>query len=123
MNAKTFLLSALTALSALGVQVAHAGEATYDYPTRLSSQVSRAEVLDGAVQARVQGLIANGEQGLVPTTPASTLTRIQVKAETLEAIRVGAVVAGEAADQPTAIQLERIRSAGQRALRIPMAAL
>jgi len=42
-------------------------------------------------------------------------------AETLEAIRVGAIARGEQSQFPTAMQLDNIRHAGLRALAMQMA--
>lgn len=51
-----------------------------------------------------------------PQVVSSTLTRAQVRAETLEAIRVGAITRGEETVVPTPAQLESIRRAGLKAI-------
>jgi hypothetical protein len=58
----------------------------------------------------------------LPST-ASALTRAQVRAETLEALRIGAVGGGDYAlrDGLSAAQIESIRMAGQRALAMNVA--
>lgn len=50
-----------------------------------------------------------------PKAYSSSLTRAQVRAETLEAIRLGVIARGEQSVLPTAAQLESIRVAGERA--------
>lgn len=100
------------------------GEATYDYPAAYSSTVSRADVHAQAVHARNAGLVAQGELSVVIADTGPALTRAQVRAETLEAIRIGAINrGGEHHVVPTVAQLESIRLAGLKAVEITMASL
>jgi Domain of unknown function (DUF4148) len=78
--------------------------------------VSLVITLASAAAFSTAALAAGGEA--TPDHPMvveSTLTRAQVVAETLEAIRVGAISRRERTTSPTAAQLESIHVAGQRA--------
>jgi hypothetical protein len=123
MNTKTFFFAAIAAITTLGAGSAFAGEATYDYPVTVTSTVSRESIQIEALRARAAGLIAQGEQSIVVADTGPALTRAQVKAETLEAIRVGAINRQEQSVTPTAAQLESIRQAGQKAVAMTMASL
>lgn len=123
MNTKPFIFAAAAALSTFNAPVAFAGEASYEYPTVLSSTLSRAEVQAQTLQARAAGLIAHGERNVVVADTGPALTRAQVKAETLEAIRVGAISRHEHDVLPTAAQLDSIRLAGLKAVAMTMASL
>ena len=124
MNTKTlFSCTAAAAISLLSISSAFADDASYDYPSAFTSSVSRAAVQAEGVQARAAGLIATGEQSVVLAQTGPGLTRAQVKAETLEAIRVGAISRHEQSAQPSAAQLESIRVAGLKALAMTTASL
>jgi len=118
MNRKPFIAAfvAFTAIVALSQPAFAAGEATYDYPVVAASQVDRAEVQRSAAAALAAGLVASGEFSPVFEPATGALSRAQVRAETLEAIRIGAISSGEHLVQPSAEQLELIRLAGQRAV-------
>jgi Domain of unknown function (DUF4148) len=118
MTTKTFFIAALTALTTFGATAAFAGEATYDYPVSYSSTLTRAAVKADVLRARAAGLIAQGEHSVVIAETGPALTRAQVKAETLEAIRIG-----EHSVVPTAAQLDSIRLAGLKAVAMTMASL
>jgi hypothetical protein len=118
-----FVAAAISTLSLLSMGSAFAGEASYDYPVAFTSSVSRSDVQANTLNARAAGLIATGEQSVVLATAGMGLTRAQVKAETLEAIRLGAISRHEYSDAPTAAQLDSIRMAGLRALAMTTASL
>jgi hypothetical protein len=122
MNTKTCIFAAFAIVATLSTASAFAGEASYDYPVVYPSVVSRADVSAEAVRARAAGLIAQGESSVVVADSGPALSRAQVKAETLEAIRVGAIGHREKDVAPTARQLESIRLAGVKALEMTVAA-
>jgi hypothetical protein len=121
MNTRTFIFAAFAAITAVGTASAIAGEATYDYPVAYTSTVSRADVSADAVRARAAGLVAQGELSVVVADSGPALSRAQVKAETLEAIRVGAIGHREKDVALTAQQLESIRLAGAKAVAMTVA--
>ena len=122
MHTKTLLTVAIALISAaFGATAARAGEVEPDYPVAYTSTLTRAEVKADALRARAAGHIAIGERSYVVADTGPGLTRAQVVAETLEAIRVGAVDRHEQTQLPTAIQLESIRQAGLRAVSMTMA--
>jgi hypothetical protein len=123
MHTKTFFLAALATIGTLGASAASAEGATYEYPVVSTSVVSRAEVQAETLRARAAGLIAHGDRNVLIADTGVALTRAQVKAETLEAIRLGAISRHEQNVEPTAVQLERIRQAGLKALAMTMASL
>jgi hypothetical protein len=100
-----------------------AGEASYDYPQAVASNVTRAEVRQAAIAARQAGLVTHGEITVASEirSGASQLTRAQVLAELAEARRLGLVGEGEHNIFPTPAQLEQIRLAGLKAA-MPMVA-
>ena len=118
MYAKTFITLAI-AISAAASAVA--ADVTPDYPMAFSSTVSRADVRLATLQARAARQIGVGELTLATESGAAGLSRVQVRAETLEAIRLGLIGHGEQDVVPSAEQLERIRMAGQKALAMTMA--
>ena len=101
---------------------ATAGEGAQEYPMAITSTVSRAEVYADLLRSRAAGLVPQGEWLPVAPSHGPALTRAQVKAETLEAIRLGVISIGEQNRFPNAMQLEQIRMAGERALSTTMAA-
>ncbi len=123
MNTKTLTVALFAAFTAFTTSAAHAGEATYDYPAAYTSSVSRAEVRQAAIDARANDQVDHGEMSFVAEAVGAELTRAQVRAETLEAIRVGAISRGEQNFTPTEAQLQSIQQAGLRALALPMASL
>ncbi len=123
MNTRSALaIAALGLFTTLAASPAFAGEATYEYPTAVTSSLTRADVQAQTVKARSAGLIAQGEQSVVVADTGPALSRAQVVAETLEAIRVGAIDRHERSVSPTAAQLDSIRLAGQKAAATTMAA-
>ncbi len=119
MYAKTLFI-ALIAVA--GAASAMAQEISASEPIPQHSTLSRAEVRDAAIQARAAGQIQYGDATHFALPTGASLTRAQVVAETLEAIRVGAISRGEHNSFPTSAQLESIRQAGLRALTTEMAA-
>lgn len=85
------------------------------------STVSRMDVLLGLARALKAGELNSIETRFVPAPTGMPLTRAQVKAELLEAIRIGAIDHGERSVTPTAAQLEWIRLAGVRAVAMNVA--
>lgn len=129
MNLKP-LLAALFVVTAAASAPAHAApegrgdlyyaglEATDTMP---GMALTRAEVRDAAIAAYMSGLIARGEVSVAsPSFDRMPKTRAQVRAETLEAIRLNAISRGNLNTEPTPAQLESIRAAGLRALAVEM---
>ena len=87
---KTSTLLAILTLTAASAGNALAQEVTYEYPQPISSQKTRADVLAELRQARADGTLFISE---VESQPAkkivSTVTRAEVKAQTLAAIASG----------------------------------
>ena len=122
MHTKTLLTVAIALIgAAFGATAARAGEVESDYPVAFTSALSRAQVKADAVRARAVGHIAIGERSYVVAVTGPGLTRAQVVAETLEAIRVGAIDHHEHNHFPTATQLASIRQAGLRAVAMTVA--
>ena len=122
MHTKTLLTVAIALIgAAFGATAARAGEVEPDYPMAFTSTLSRAQVKADAVRARALGHIAIGERSYVVAETGPALTRAQVVAETLEAIRVGAIDRHEHNQVATAMQLESIRQAGLRAVAMTVA--
>jgi hypothetical protein len=113
--------AALAVAFSAATPVFAAGEATYELPVAATSTLTRADVQAQLFAARAAGHVAHGERSVVIAEVGTPLTRAQVRAETLEAIRIGAIDRHEDSTQPTAAQLESIRLAGQRALAMQMA--
>jgi Domain of unknown function (DUF4148) len=86
-----------------------------------ASTVTRMEVLLELARARQAGELDNLETRFDRIPSDSVLTRAQVKAELLEAIRLGALESGERSSAPSTEQLEQIRLAGLRALMMNVA--
>jgi hypothetical protein len=116
-------IAAFGLFTTLAASPAFADEATYEYPTTVTSSLSRADVRAETVKARSAGLIVQGEQSIVVADTGPALSRAQVVAETLEAIRIGAIDRHEASVTLTTAQLESIRLAGQKAAASTMASL
>lgn len=92
---KTSTLVAALALSfvASGAALA-AGEATYEKPEVIKSQLSRADVVAQLNQARANGTLLVSEADRQESTPfVSQRTRAEVRSETLAAIASGEVAA------------------------------
>lgn len=123
MNLKTVTATAFAAVAtfaAVGVQASE----TYGYPgydTPYTSTVTRAEVRQAAIDARRAGEIVEHQGSYVAAPVGEPLSRAQVRAETLEAIRLGAITRGERQVFPTQAQLESIRMAGEKAAAMQMA--
>jgi hypothetical protein len=111
-------VAAAVALVAAG-SAAFAQEATYDYPTPITSSVSRADVRAEAAQALRAGTTIVGEASGVEHTPAtSVVSRARVMAEAAEARRLGLSAIGErsvvaSVEQERAIQVAGERTTGQ----------
>lgn len=122
MHAKT-LATVLTAVlsTAFITASAFAADADPGYPQAFPSETTRAAVLQDAQVARDHGQLRHGELPLVTNDFDAVKTRPQVHAEALEAIRLGAIPQGEANAVPTAMQLDSIRMAGERALAMNVA--
>ncbi len=128
MNAKTFLSASFAALAfavAAPAMASTMGDADPGYPAAATSTTTRAAVkadLATSQQARTAtaaqagGFRVQGEAFYFPEPVGEAKTRAQVRAETLEAIRVGAISRSERYVFPTTEQLDSIRLAGQRAL-------
>lgn len=121
MNTFKTLALALVTFTAAGAAVADDPTIAAQEPT--TSVVSRSEVHQAAAQARSAGQIVAGEASFVTAPTGMAPTRAQVIAETLEAIRLGAIERGEQSGVLSAAQLERIRMAGQNALTTTTAGL
>ncbi|MBC7942202.1 MAG: DUF4148 domain-containing protein [Chitinophagaceae bacterium] len=122
MNAKTLLSTTVaTAFAAFAFIAATPAlaEARADQPT---AKLTRAEVKQQLRQARAEGRIVEGEQSYVAEPVGMAKTRAQVRAETLEAVRVGAIGYGEQSVFPTFAQLQSIELAGLKALSTHVAA-
>ncbi len=112
----------LLGLSALSTP-ALAGAYPEFYPQQIAapSTVTRAEVKAELLAARRDGSLVDGDGHFevlarVDTGLGMGKTRAQVRAETLEAIRLGLIPHGEQNIFPTVEQLEQVRLAGLRAL-------
>jgi hypothetical protein len=87
-----------------------------------TSVATRAEVRADAATAVRAGLIERGEASRPAVELVSTKTRAQVQAEAVEARRLGLLGHGElSAPSATPAQTAQIRTAGLRALGVPMA--
>ncbi len=119
MNTKP-LIAALFAV--IGTASALAQDITPADPIIHSSTLTRTEVRDAFIQARAAGQIQRGDSTSFAQSTGFVNTRAQVNAETIEALRVGAVSRHEKNSFPTEAQLESIRMAGQNALPMTTAA-
>ena len=92
---KTTTLFAAIALSFAAAGAAMAQEVTYDYPQQITSQKTRAEVIAELKQARADGTLQIDSEIYSPNRApsVSTLTRAEVKAQTLAAIASGELAA------------------------------
>ena len=108
---------ALTTLIALigATTTTFASEYTPVDNGHVMSTLTRAEVLSDTLQARAKNQPAQTEAHVFQAPMAGGLSRAQVVAETLAAIRVGAIGHGERNVFPTEMQLDSIRMAGQAA--------
>ncbi len=113
----------ITAGTAFSATAAHAADADPGYPQPYTSTVSRAEVLQQTQIARAQGQLRHGELPLAASDFMASKTRVQVRAETQAAIRLGLIPSGEGSPVYSPAQLDRIRMAGQRAAGTPVASL
>ncbi len=120
MYAKTFITAAVALVGAIVTTApAFAGDISEDNTPAFTSTLTRAEVISATLQARAAGLIPGGEQFTFAQDHGPGLSRAQVRAETLEALRLHAIGVHEKNLFPTAAQLESIRVAGVGA--VPMA--
>lgn len=113
MNTKPLLFAAMAFFAAAS---AMAQDVTPDNTAPFMSTLTRAEVRQAAIEARAAGLISHGDRSFVAEPTGMAKTRAQVVAETLEAIRLGAIDRRELSSSPTPAQLESIRMAGLKAL-------
>jgi Domain of unknown function (DUF4148) len=120
---RSLIASSLVTVAALfATSGATAQEATPTGFDQTVSVASRADVHAQAVAALRAGLIESGEASRSTFELQSTQTRAQVLAEAVEARRLGLLGHGElSAPSATPAQAEQIRSAGLRALSVPMA--
>jgi hypothetical protein len=132
MNRKTFITTTITAITAAAALLSAApsfaagpvGEVDFSLPSPQSSNLTRAEVRAAAIQARMAGEQFVGDYiNFKEPVFVSTLTREQVRAETLEAIRLHAIGQGEHNYFPSQAQLDSIRMAGERAVMMKVASL
>lgn len=124
MYAKTVFTFAVALIGAASSSFAFAstvGEATPDYPSAYSSSVSRSAVREATTLARAAGQIVAGEQSAVTEVNGPGLSRAQVRAETLEAIRLGLIGRGEHNVIPTDAQQSLVHMAGLKALSMTVA--
>jgi Domain of unknown function (DUF4148) len=119
MNTKTFVTAAIALLGAASAFAQ--GPEDYSLPQPYTSVVTRAEVRAQAIAARQAPMHFEGDRYVANEVFVPTLTVAQVRAETLEAIRVGAINRSYESTLPTAAQLESIRVAGERALKMMVA--
>lgn len=106
MNTKTILsafVSSLIVVAAAPAMAVSIGDADPGYPGLVNGQYVAASA-------------AMDQEDAAHALHAMGKTRAQVKAETLEAIRLGAIGHGERFVFPTQQQLENIRTAGLKAL-------
>ncbi len=123
MYAKTLVTIAVALIGASAATFAHAfpGEGATELPTAYSSSVTRAAVREAAIAARQAGQIAVGDQDVVIDQPGPGLSRAQVRAEAIEAIRLGLRSRGEHSPVATQEQLAKIHMAGLDALGMTVA--
>lgn len=125
MNAKTLIATALV-LSFAGAGAAFAQEGTQDFPApkyQAPSKITRSEVIATLKTTPAQEL-NQGEASAAPQAASST-SRLQVRAEALEAQRLGLTGADEGTVHmagASASQREQIRVAGLRAVESNLAA-
>lgn len=111
------------AIALLGAASAFAGEATWVHPVKPSSSLSRDAVKQDTLAALKAGDVARGEVLSVLAVSTPGLSRVQVRAEAREALRLGLNSRGEHNVFPNVEQLQRIQMAGQQALRMTPASL
>ena len=123
MYVKTLLTFAVALIGASAATFAHAfpGEGATELPMTYSSSVTRAAVREAAIAARKAGQIVVGDQDVVIDQPGPGLSRAQVRAEAIEAIRLGLNSRGEHSPVPTQQQLVQIQMAGLKALSMTVA--
>ena len=122
-TARTLIASSLFSVATLFAATgAVAQEVTPTGFEQFSSVASRAEVRADAAAALRAGLIESGEASRPTASFASMKSRAQVQAEAAEALRLGLTGHGElSAPSASPAQAELIRSAGLRALGVPVA--
>lgn len=124
MTTKTLAIAVAATFSTLiGSTAAMAADADPGYLQPYVSQTTRADVQQQTLTAHAMGQLRHGELPVVATDFEAMKTRGQVHAETLEAIRLGAISQGEGNALPTMMQLDSIRMAGERAVAKKMASL
>lgn len=121
---KTRIVLATVVLSFIGAGAAIAAEGTQDFqPSSITSTKTRAEVRAELAGAVPQGLSTSYGEASPAPQPRSTLSRIQVLAETREAQRLGLLDRHDGyAPEATPAQLEQIRQAGLQAVQNPVVA-
>jgi hypothetical protein len=129
MNRFITLVALQSAVAAAVLAVAPLANAESEYLTAPAPAVitadspSREEVRRQAIEAR-DLRVQQRDEGESPLDPAgrpftSTLTRAQVRAEAVEATRLGVTGGYEDKNRPTPAQLAQIQRAGERAA-VPM---
>ena len=126
MHTKSLLTAAaavaFAAFTSSAAMAAPMGDADPGYPGLVHGQMvskadkSHANAAPRVAATRVTTPLVQGEAFNFPEPVGEAKTRAQVRAETLEAIRVGAVNRSDRFEFPTAQQLESIRTAGLRGL-------
>jgi len=119
MNTKSLTAAAFFSLASLS---AMAQEGFTELPEVSHSSLTRAEVQAEVVQARASGLFTPGDRTVIAEPTGLAKTRAQVVAETLQAIRLGALDRHEHNSFPTPSQVQSIEMAGQQALTTKVAA-
>ena len=122
-TARTLIASSLFSVATLFAATgAVAQEVTPTGFDQFTSVVSRADVRADAAAALRAGLIETGEASRSTSSFVSVKSRAQVQAEAEQAMRLGLTGHGElSAPSASPAQAELIRSAGLRALSVPVA--
>jgi hypothetical protein len=121
MFTKTLFCAVTATLVLIAAAPAQAQEVDTSPAMAQQSTRTRAEVRQAAVQARAAGLINDGESYRVPERFIVVKSRAEVHAETLEAIRLGAISHGELSYVLSDMQLMDIEKAGKRARAMTLA--
>lgn len=120
MNSKLVIATALVAFAGAGSVFAQEG--TQDFPAAQSlSTMSRADA-KAATEAAYRNAPRTTTSSTIVAASDPALTRVQVRAEAREAMRLGLAPANEGTRAATAADLESIRVAGERAVSTALAA-
>jgi hypothetical protein len=118
-TAKTLIAAAL---ALTGASAAFAQEAMQDSPSQYPATLSRVEVRQVTLPSARVEVVQYGEATQFALPTGAEFSRAQARAETLEAMRLGAIGLHERNEFPTVAQLESIRQAGLKAVPMTMAA-